>query len=140
MNNATIKRYCKEWSGGWVVAGLRRATKEELDQFQQDWPVLDKLPELDEECLAHIEYLDRRMAAWFRHRNVALNLSSDFATEEEARTWMIECAENGATILFLMDPDTFEWTMDSMDSDNNFKPMAMRIVAEHIQWLMKEDA
>ena len=139
MNNNTIKHYCKEWLGGWVVAGLRRATKEELDQYQLDWPVRDKSPEDEEEFLAHMEYLDRRAAAWSRHRNVSLNLSSDFATEEEARTWMIQCAENGATILFLMDPDTFEWTHDMLDSDNKFKPMAMRIVAEHIQWLMKED-
>jgi len=140
MHNIAAKKYCKEWVGGWVVSGLRKSTTEEMDKYHTDWPLTEHPPLADEAYLKYCDYADARQAAYRKHRAVNLNLSRDFATEEEARQWMIECAQNGATMLTLLDPETYEWALDAMDDENKFKPMGMHVVADHIQWLMGEDA
>lgn len=132
MDNATQKKYCKEWgNGAWVVAGIRATSKEEMDDFQEQWPLAEPGILMDE------EYLQRRDAAWFKHQHVMMNLSRDFATEREARSWMVDCANHGANYLVCMSPDNYQFCLDSMD-DPKIRYIHMNFVAQHVRWLMGE--
>lgn len=131
MDNATQKRYCEEWSGGWVVAGMRATSKEEMDAFQERWPLAEPGIWMDE------EYLQRRDAAWFTHQHTSMNVSQDFATEREARSWMVECAKHGANYLVCMSPDNYQFCLDSMD-DPKIHYIHMNFIAQQIRWLMGE--
>lgn len=133
-SNAAIAKYCLEWKDSFVVIGLRKPALEEMDEFHTNWPLAEPGILMDE------EYLKRRDAAVRKLRNVNQNLSRDFSTIEEAREWMIECAQHGATYLMLLDPQTYNWSIDTLFKHPDTKLLHMRIVAQHIQWLMGEDA